>query len=84
MVHQHGDHHDIPHEHKVHRAGGWLPTDHRINEAWVGQIVDHAKQNPKQLSPALEEFKNFIDNNSRIRMLFQSMFEEVCIVRSRK
>ncbi|EME45730.1 hypothetical protein DOTSEDRAFT_71430 [Dothistroma septosporum NZE10] len=77
MVHQHGDHHEIPHEHHVDRAGAWLPADHRINEEWLGNQIEHTKINKKELLPVLQEFKEFIEGNSRIYMYFVNMFQEV-------
>ncbi|KAF2168696.1 hypothetical protein M409DRAFT_21437 [Zasmidium cellare ATCC 36951] len=77
MVHQHGDHHDIPHEHHVDKAGAWLPADHRIHQEWLSGQVEHAKQNRKELLPVLKEFKDFIESDTRIYMLFIQMFEEV-------
>ncbi|KAH9845779.1 Phosphatidylserine decarboxylase proenzyme 3 [Teratosphaeria destructans] len=77
MVHQHGDHHDIPHEHKVHRPGAWLPADHRIQKEWLGKQIEHADKNPKELVPVLQDFKDFIEMNPRIYMYFNSMFDEV-------
>jgi len=77
MVQQHGDHHDIPDEHKVARAGSWLPADNRIHQEWLGHQVKHAENNKKELLPVLKEFKEFIETNTRIRMLFIQMFEQV-------
>ena len=34
-------------------------------------------KNPKELQPVLKEFKELIEGNTRIRMYFESMFEEV-------
>jgi len=77
MVHQHGDHHDIPDEHNKVKAGAWLPADHRIHHEWLGNQVEHAKNNKKELIPVLQEFKEFIEGNTRIYMLFTQMFQEV-------
>ncbi|CAK4029987.1 Phosphatidylserine decarboxylase proenzyme 3 [Lecanosticta acicola] len=76
-VHQYGDHHDIPAEHKIVKAGAWLPADSRIHREWLGRQVEHADKNPKDLLPILKEFKEFIEGNTRIYMLFVQMFEEV-------
>lgn len=73
MVQQHGDEHDIPDEHNVYKAGGWLPADHRIQKAWLGKQISDAKDNPKELVPCLKEFKAFIEANPRIYMYFNSM-----------
>ncbi|KAJ4293047.1 hypothetical protein N0V88_005711 [Collariella sp. IMI 366227] len=78
MVHQHGDHSDIPLKHRVHRPGGWLPADHRVHHAWLGRIIDHVeKHGEKKLIPVLEEFKDMIDNTPRIYMYFTEMWDEI-------
>ena len=93
MVAQHGDEHEIPDEHKIHRyvdiqipnvhhtysvrPGAWLPPDHRIHKAGLGGVIDHVDNNPKELQPVLKEFKTFIEGNTRVRMYFESMFEEI-------
>lgn len=77
MVHQHGDHHDIPADKKKVKAGAWLPADHRIHEEWLDRQIDHAKKEKKPLNPVLQEFKEFVENNTRVRMLFTQMFQEV-------
>ncbi|KXL47171.1 hypothetical protein M433DRAFT_103946 [Acidomyces richmondensis BFW] len=77
MVVQHGEGQDIPKEHHVHRTGGWLPADHRIHREWLDKQIKDAKENPKELAPVLQEFKAFIEGNSRIYMYFCDMFDEV-------
>jgi len=76
-VHQHGDNHEIPHEHKVDKAGAWLPADSRIHHEWLGNQVEHVKHNKKELIPVLKEFKDFIEGNTRVHMLFTQMFDEI-------
>ncbi|CAD0099581.1 unnamed protein product [Aureobasidium mustum] len=76
-VQQHGENHDIPHEHQVSRPGAWLPTDHRTHHEWLGEQVKNAHKNKKPLIPVLQEFKEFIEGNPRIYMYFTAMFEEV-------
>ncbi|KAL7624897.1 hypothetical protein AAE478_004111 [Parahypoxylon ruwenzoriense] len=78
MVHQHGDEHDIPPEHRVHRHGAWLPADHRVQHEWLRTQVEHVDSHPKkELMPVLQEFKELIEGNSRIYMYFNQMWEEV-------
>jgi phosphatidylserine decarboxylase len=79
MVHQHGDEHDIPDEHQNHqKPGAWLPADHRVQHEWLSRQVDHVhKHGAKELMPVLQEFKDFIEGNSRIYMYFTQMWEEV-------
>lgn len=76
-VHQHGDAHDIPDEHKVHRPGAWLPADHRAHTAWLDEQIDHAEKKKKPLIPVLQEFKDLIESNTRFYMYFTAMFQEV-------
>ncbi|ORY71082.1 Phophatidylserine decarboxylase-domain-containing protein [Pseudomassariella vexata] len=78
MVHQHGDEHHIPNEHKRHRPGAWLPADHRVQHEWLGRQVEHVdKHGAKDLIPVLQEFKELIEGNTRIYMYFTEMWEEV-------
>ncbi|KAK5710888.1 hypothetical protein LTR17_018638 [Elasticomyces elasticus] len=63
MVHQHGDHHDIPAEHRKHKPGAWLPADHRTQREWLGQQIEQAQQNKKELVPVLKDFKAFIEGS---------------------
>ncbi|KAI0145102.1 Phophatidylserine decarboxylase-domain-containing protein [Xylariaceae sp. FL1272] len=78
MVHQHGDEHDIPDEHRVHRHGAWLPADHRVQHDWMAKQVAHVDQHGEQkLIPVLQEFKEFIEGNPRIYMYFNAMWDEV-------
>lgn len=77
MSQQSGDNHDIPKHKKKVKAGSWLPADHRIHEEWLGKQIDHAEKEKKPLDPVLKEFKEFVEGNTRVRMLFTQMFEEV-------
>ncbi|MCJ1281633.1 hypothetical protein MMC26_000954 [Xylographa opegraphella] len=67
----------IPEEHHVPRTGKWLPQDHRIHREWLGGIIDHVDQIPKELHPVLKKFKDMIEGNTRIYILFSSMFEQI-------
>ncbi|SPQ24820.1 e146e92d-4269-4ffa-b9b0-d40741485f26 [Thermothielavioides terrestris] len=78
MVHQHGDHVEIPHEHRVHKPGAWLPADHRVHRKWLAHAIDHIdKHGEKELVPVLREFKELIENNPRIYMYFTEMWDEI-------
>ncbi|KAF2140798.1 uncharacterized protein K452DRAFT_273624 [Aplosporella prunicola CBS 121167] len=68
---------DIPHEHRLHRVGDWLPGDHRVHKEWLSGIIDHVDSNPKDLHPVLKEFQDLIENNSRVYCLVSSMFEQI-------
>ncbi|KAK8079287.1 L-tryptophan decarboxylase [Apiospora phragmitis] len=80
MVHQHGEEHDIPDHHKVHRPGAWMPADHRLHHDWLDKQIKHVEghgdKKPK-LIPVLQEFKDLIEGDPRIYMYFSQMWEEV-------
>lgn len=59
------------------RVGEWLPQDHRVHQQWLGRIASHVDSEAKGLHPVLKEFKSLIDNTTRIRMMFEQMFDEV-------
>ena len=68
---------NVPEEHRVHRTGSWLPADHRVHKKWLSGIIERVEGNPKELHPVLREFKDLIENNTRIYILVNSMFEEI-------
>ena len=76
MVHQERTD-NVPQEHHVHRTGNWLPSDHRVHKKWLAGVVDHVDANPKDLHPVLQEFKDLIENDTRIYLLTSAMFEEI-------
>ncbi|KAK7757227.1 hypothetical protein SLS62_000776 [Diatrype stigma] len=78
MVHQHGDEHEIPQEHRVPRNGAWLPADHRVQHEWMKAQVEHVNSHAKQeLVPVLREFRDMIESEPRIYMYFNEMWDEV-------
>ena len=48
-----------------------------MHREWLGGIIDHVDQNPKELHPVLKEFKDMIEGDTRIYLLFSSMFEQI-------
>ncbi|KAG6029801.1 hypothetical protein E4U41_000279, partial [Claviceps citrina] len=81
MVHQHGDHHDIPQQHYIRKPGAWLPADHRIHHEYLSRITKHVDSFSSSapaptLTPALGELKQLIEGNARIYMYFVQMFDE--------
>ncbi|KAI4911872.1 hypothetical protein J4E90_006689 [Alternaria incomplexa] len=68
---------NVSDDHRVHRTGSWLPADHRVHKKWLAGIIERVENNPQELHPVLREFKDMIENNTRIYMLINSMFEEI-------
>ncbi|TQS33647.1 hypothetical protein Golomagni_05999 [Golovinomyces magnicellulatus] len=78
MVLQHGEGQHIPEQHRVHKPGAWLPADHRVHREYLRRAIDHVDaKEPQKLTPALQEFKELIEGNSRIYMYFTQMFDEI-------
>ncbi|KAI8592488.1 Phophatidylserine decarboxylase-domain-containing protein [Geranomyces variabilis] len=72
--------HDIPEHERVHRPHDWLPADHRVHRDWLAGVVDEVdkkKVATKDLHPVLQEFKETVENDTRLYMLFTAMFEEI-------
>ncbi|KAJ3188948.1 hypothetical protein HDU85_004664 [Gaertneriomyces sp. JEL0708] len=68
---------DVPKEHERIRPGDWLPTDHRIHREWLSGVIDRVDKNPRAFHPVIQEFKDLIENNTRLYLLFNGMFEEI-------
>lgn len=58
--------------------GDWLPHDQRSHREWLGGVIAQVDRDPdEQLHPVLQEFQELIENNTRVWMLFSSMFEQI-------
>jgi phosphatidylserine decarboxylase len=63
---------------QLSRPGAWLPADHRVHREFLRRVTHHVDKHPdEKLTPALQEFKELIEGNSRIYMYFIQMFEEI-------
>lgn len=50
----------------------------RHHKEWLGKTIDHVDNNPDQeLVPVLKEFKKMVEDDSRLYMLFNAMFDEI-------
>lgn len=59
------------------RVGQWLPSDQVILENWLSALVAEVDRDPRPLLPVVQEFKDLIENDAEIFMLFNLMFEQV-------
>ncbi|KAI9925753.1 hypothetical protein MW887_005559 [Aspergillus wentii] len=66
--------HHVP---RLHQLGKWMPSSHSIHRDWLGEIITHVDQNPRDLHPVLVEFQDLIESNTRVYLLISSMFEEI-------
>jgi phosphatidylserine decarboxylase len=60
-----------------YRVGQWLPSDQRVLDAWLDQRLSQATAKPVPLLPVMEEFKQLIEGDAEIYMLFHQMLSEV-------
>lgn len=61
----------------IYQTGHWISQDKRHHHKFLQTTIDHVDENPKDLHPVLKEFKEVVDKDSRLTMLFQLMFDEV-------
>jgi phosphatidylserine decarboxylase len=75
------EHHVIqaspPLDHADLQKGHWMSQDRRHHHKFLNDTVGHVDKNPKPLHPVLLEFKEMVERDTRLYMLFQAMFEEV-------
>lgn len=59
------------------RVGRWLPSDQATLDRWINDHVKHAATTKKALHPVVQEFKDVIEADPSLIMLFNQMFEQV-------
>lgn len=60
------------------RPGAWLPADHSIHREYLRRVNLHVESNKdEELTPAVAQFKRFIESTPRVYMYFVQMFEEI-------
>jgi phosphatidylserine decarboxylase len=60
------------------RVGGWLPSDQAILGQWVGDLVAKVEGEGEQpLLPVVEEFRQLIEDDPEVYMLFRFMLTQV-------
>ena len=59
------------------RVGKWLPSDQAILDNWLSELVKEVENKKEPLLPVIQEFKDLIESDPEIFMLFNLMFEQV-------
>ena len=59
------------------RVGQWLPSDQAVLEEWIEALIKEVDAEAKPLHPVIEEFKELIEGDAAIYMLFNQMFTQV-------
>ena len=62
---------------KSFRVAEWLSSDHSVLHRWMKDLISHVEHNEKPLIPVIQKFKELIENDSELYMLFHLMFREV-------
>jgi len=60
-----------------YRVGEWLPSDEAFLQRWLEAMLEKARVEQKALHPEIEEFRNLIESDAQIFMLFSQMFDQV-------
>jgi phosphatidylserine decarboxylase len=60
-----------------YRVGAWLPSDQAFLDAWLAAIIHRTHAEQKALHPVIADFRDLIEGDSQIFMLFHLMFEQV-------
>ena len=60
-----------------YRVGEWLPSDQLMLNEWISDLIAEDEKEDIGLLPVVEEFKNLIEGDPTIYMLFHQMFEQV-------
>jgi len=62
---------------RAHRIGHWLPTDQKVLDEWLAALIDDVHTRPRKLHPVVDEFRQAIEDDSELYMLFHRMFDEL-------
>lgn len=60
-----------------YRVGKWLPSDQVVLDQWMAKLISEVDSNTTELLPVVEEFKNLIESDPEIYMLFNQMFVQL-------
>jgi phosphatidylserine decarboxylase len=60
-----------------YRVGEWLPSDHDFLARWLAMMIRKSDAERRTLHPVIAEFRDLIESDPAIFMLFNLMFEQV-------
>jgi len=60
-----------------YQVGPWQPSDQMVLNQWMDARVGETSAQPQPLVPVVQEFKNLIESDPELLMLFTQMFEQV-------
>jgi phosphatidylserine decarboxylase len=60
-----------------YQVGQWQPSDQRVLNQWVADLVRETNAEAQPLVPVVQEFKDLIESDPELLMLFTQMFDQV-------
>lgn len=60
-----------------YNVGKWLPSDQKFFNKWFAKIVNGTKSADQHLLPVIQEFKELIEGDPELFMLFSEMFKQI-------
>lgn len=60
-----------------YRVGSWLPSDQEFLDSWMENLIIDTEEADQPLLPVVSEFKDLIENDPKIYMLFNQMYEQI-------
>lgn len=60
-----------------YRVGAWLPSDQRVLDAWLCDLIAEVDARPAPLHPVIQDLKDLIEHDAEVYMLFHLMFSQV-------
>jgi len=60
-----------------YNVGKWLSSDQKFYDEWFKAITKGTQAANQPLLPVIQEFKDLIENNPKLLMLFTQMFEQI-------
>ncbi len=60
-----------------YRVGKWLPSDHAFLVRWLESMIEKTQAQPKALHPVIADFRDLIEADAELFILFSQMFEQV-------
>ncbi len=60
-----------------YRVGQWLASDQQFLNEWMERLIRETEASERPLLPVIQEFKDLIENDAEIYMLFSQMFTQI-------
>lgn len=60
-----------------YQVGEWLPSDQKFFDDWLAKLVEETGFSEQPLLPVIQEFKDLIEKDPQLFMLFHQMFDQI-------